>query len=103
MDVIRFAIKSCCGYSSLAMKFDRNISKDFLPLLMDGGFKAADNYSKSGILYIENDSFIAQGAFGSNILQFKCKNKEKCHKKIDQLEELLKTIGETGAEQKAEN
>lgn len=65
---------------------------------MERGFDAAPNYSKAGILYIENAGFIAQGPFGSKILQIKCKIVEKCQIYTEKLEDLLRSIGENDAQ-----
>lgn len=94
MKIERFAVQSCCGTASTALKLSGTLSKDFLPLLVDKGYTAPSHFTKAGILYVENEGLIATGAFGSNILQIKCRiARDKCSNYISAFEELLSTMG----------
>lgn len=88
MKVERFAVRACCGTTSVAFKLGTVISMDFLPLLIGKGFTESRSFTKAGILYVENEVLIATGAFNSNILQIKCK-KQDCNSSINIIEELL--------------
>lgn len=94
MKIEKFAVQSCCGTASVAFKLDTPISKAFLPLLVDKGYTAPSHFTKAGILYVENEGLIATGAFGSDILQIKCRiAKDKCEKFINTFEEILIAMG----------
>jgi hypothetical protein len=84
----RMKIKACCGSVSTAFKIYKPLTKDILPLLVDKGFTEAKHFTKSGMLYAENESLIINGTFGSNIIHLKCKVKE-CADLINSFEELL--------------
>lgn len=93
MKITRFAVQSCCGSASIALKLEVPLSKDFLPLLIENGYTAPSHFTKAGILYIENEGIIGTGAFGSDILQIKCRiSKDNCYKYVNAFEELLSVM-----------
>jgi hypothetical protein len=91
MKIDRFVTKSCCGKSSITLKLDRPITIDFVTLLVSNGFSELSNFTKSGILYVENDYIIATGAFGTDKLQIRCK-KSDCQENINNFEDILNSI-----------
>lgn len=94
MKIERFAVQQCCGTNAVALKLGSVISKNFLPLLVDKGYTAPSHYTAAGIFYVENEGIIASGAFGSNILNIKCRiNKDNCQKYINSFEELIGAMG----------
>ena len=92
MKVDRFTVKSCCGGKSIIFKTDLPISKDLIVWFTKLGFKESPNFSKVGILYVDNLDFIVTGSFGSNKLQVKCRRKD-CDQKLNDFEGLLQQFG----------
>jgi len=92
MKTTRFYVNACCGKMSVAIKIDRTISMEFLALLISKGFVEAKHFTKSGILYAENNAIIVNGSFGSDILNIKCKVSQ-CDHFIDNFETLLMNTG----------
>lgn len=88
MKIIRHTIQACCGRTSMIFKTDQPISKKTLESLVLIGFKESPQFTKAGILYVDNLDLIITGPFGSDRLQVKCKNSD-CAKKINDFEELL--------------
>jgi hypothetical protein len=91
MKIERFKIQSCCGKMAIMFKTDQPLSKKFLLDLVGLGFTEHNDFSKSGILYVDNLDVIISGPFGSNRLQIKCK-KADCDKRINDIETLLLTL-----------
>lgn len=91
MQVERLKTQTCCGTTGLALKLDKTVSKDFLPLLVDAGFIEAKHFTQSGILYVENQALVATGNFGSVLLNIKCKI-NNCTEFINNFIELLATM-----------
>jgi len=83
---------SKCGGKSLLLILGISISKDFLSLFQNNGFRELKHFTNAGILYVENDELIVHGPFGSNKLQVKCK-KSECQEILNKLEELLQQLG----------
>lgn len=92
MKIERFVTQACCGKSAITLKLDRPITRDFLTLFIGNGFSELANFTKAGILYIENDHIIATGAFGTDKLQIKCK-KADCQENLNDIEGLLQQLG----------
>lgn len=95
MKTERFAFKSCCGTTSVAIKISSPLSKDFLPFLVDNGFTEAKHFTAAGILYIENTTMVVTGSFGSDTLQIKCKKGDKCEENVNNFEQLLTKMDDT--------
>lgn len=94
MQIKRFVVQGCCGKTSVSLKIDRPISKDFLPLFISNGFIESTNFTKAGIFYVENESIRASGAFGTDRIQVQCKsNKSDCQEKLNDIEALLQQLG----------
>lgn len=91
MKVIRNDIKACCGKTSVIFKTDQPLTKEIIKSLVALGFNEASHFTQAGILYVDNKYIILTGPLGSDKLQVKCKSKQ-CEDKINELEELLKTI-----------
>ena len=72
----------------IALKLGSPLSATFLPLLKEAGFTEWPSFTKAGIFYVDNQELTATGAFGSNILQIKCKPKN-CIDSISIIEGLL--------------
>lgn len=92
MKVERFTIQACCGRVSNIFKIDQPVTKGTLDSLLKLGFNEGKNFTKSGILYIDNLEFIITAPFGSDRLHVKCKKKE-CSEKLNDLESLLLQLG----------
>ncbi len=92
MKVERHSIQSCCGRKAIIFKIDQPIDKKLCQSLVSNGFKESENYTKAGILYVDNLDFIVIGPFGSDRLQVKCKSSD-CEKKVNDFEELLIKLG----------
>lgn len=88
MKVERFSVQACCGNTSVAFKLDFSLSKDSLPYLVAAGFIEAKHFTASNMLYIENNSIILTGNFGTNIVHAKCKTKD-CAEILNNIEQLL--------------
>lgn len=83
---------SKCGGVNLLMKLSVSVSKDFLSLFLNNGFRELQHFTKAGILYVENENLTIHGPFGSDKLQVKCK-KSECQEILNKLEELLQQLG----------
>lgn len=75
MKVEKLLFKSCCGGISTVLKINKSISLKLLEYFKINNFKENPSFTKSGILYIENEDVILTGAIGSNQIQIKCRNK----------------------------
>jgi len=91
MKVERHTIKSCCGNFSVLFKLDKPLSKDILAHLVNYGFKENSNFTKKGVLFLENEYLILNGVFGSNKLNIKCRQ-ENCADSINKIEEEIKKL-----------
>jgi hypothetical protein len=92
MKIRRFTIKACCGGISIIYKTDQSLTKEHLAALVGLGFIETEQFTKAGILYVDNSDFIVTGPFGSDRLQVKCKHAE-CTDKLNNFEELLQQLG----------
>lgn len=91
MKIEKHTIKSCCGNSSVLFKLDKPISKDILLYLVNYGFKENTNFTKNGVLFVENEYLILNGVFGSDKLNIKCRQKD-CSDLINKIEEEFKKL-----------
>ena len=91
MKIEKHSIKSCCGNSSVLFKLDKPISKDILLCLINYGFKEKTNFTKNGVLFVENEYLILNGVFGSDKLNIKCRQKD-CIDLINNIEEELRKM-----------
>jgi hypothetical protein len=89
MKVERFVIQACCGRTSIVFKLDRPITTELLDKLVKCGFTESPQFTKAGMLYVEDMSIILTGALGSDKLQAKCKLEKDCDQKLNKLEDLL--------------
>jgi len=92
MKVIKYNVQACCGKSAVFYKTDRPLVNSHLSELSRLGFKEHENFSKAGILYVDNLDFILTGPLGSDRLQVKCKI-SNCESKLADLEALLSKLG----------
>jgi hypothetical protein len=83
---------SKCGGINLLLKLSVTISKNFLPLFQNNGFKEQSHFTNAGILYVENQNLTVHGPFGSDKLHVKCK-KSDCQEILNNLEALLQQLG----------
>lgn len=88
MKTERLSVLTCCGGTAISLKLSSPLSKDFLPLLVSGGFIEAKHFTKSGMLYIENNAITVTGNFGQNLVHIRCKIND-CASFINTFEELL--------------
>ena len=93
MKISRIITKNSCKIcnGAVAFKFDAPLTKNILPLLVNEGFKPKDNFTKSGLLYAENETIIISGRFGSNIIQTQCKKKD-CTATLNNFEAFLSKL-----------
>lgn len=92
MKVERFSIKTCCSGRSLIFKTSRSITKSDIEGLVGLGFVESPNFTKAGILYVDNPDLIVTGPIGSDRLQVKCKMLD-CSEKVNDFEVLLQKLG----------
>ena len=82
---------AACANQSFSLKLEKPLTKDMLTFFSKNGFQEAQNFTNSGIFYIENVGLVATGMMGNTTLTVKCKNKN-CQNFINSLEELLSQI-----------
>jgi Ni,Fe-hydrogenase I small subunit len=92
MKVERFTVQACCGNTSIMLKTDQPLTKDFLGKLVSHGFNEHPHFTQAGILYVDNLDFILTGPIGSDRLQVKCKKRD-CEQNLNNLEALLLQLG----------
>jgi hypothetical protein len=92
MKVERFTVQACCGRKSLIFKTNRSITKSDIEGLVGLGFVESPNFTKAGILYVDNPDLIVTGPIGSDRLQVKCKMLD-CSEKVNDFEVLLQKLG----------
>lgn len=88
MKVERIIVQACCGRTNTVLRIDRPITSEFLTALVSKGFTEFPNFTKAGVLYVDNLDFILTGALGQDRLHVKCKHSE-CSAKLNELEGLL--------------
>jgi hypothetical protein len=88
MKVERFTVNACCGRTNIIFKLDRPIGANLLDFLVSKGFIENAQFTKAGMIYVDNSDFILTGALGGDKLQAKCKLKD-CTQKLVELEETL--------------
>lgn len=95
MRVDRRIVQVCCGGTSIILKTDRPIMPDDINKLVGLGFKETANFTKSGILYVDNTDLIVTGPLGSDRLQVRCKIRDEkvCDQKIKDFEVLIQQLG----------
>jgi hypothetical protein len=84
----KFNIQSCCGKTSIIYQIGKAISFELITFFETNGFKESKNFTKSGILYVQNSDLVITGAFGSDKLQVKCK-KTNCDEILSNIENIL--------------
>ncbi len=84
---------SKCGSLNLLLKLSVTVSKDFLPLFQNNGFRELTHFTQAGIFYVENQNLTIHGPFGSDKLTVKCKSKTDCPEILNKLEALLQQLG----------
>lgn len=92
MKIQKIEKKGCCGNSAVSLKLDKPINSDCLILLTGNNFKEIQHYTKSGMLYVENNDIIISGIFGNDVLNLKCKKTKSCSQTINYIETLLSTL-----------
>lgn len=92
MKVERFTIQACCGRTSQVFKTNRPVLGADIEQFKRLGFKEAINFTKAGILYVDNSDLIVTGPIGSDRLTVKCKIKD-CTKIVNDFEVLLQQLG----------
>lgn len=93
MKVTSDIIKSCCGGTTLMFRCDKTLTYEFITFMINIGFIEQSHFTKSGIIYIENDYMILQGPLYNTKLTVTCKkNKDICINKINELEKKLLTF-----------
>lgn len=88
MQVERILVQACCGRTASVFKINRPITTELITTLVAQGFREAPNFTKAGILYVDNLDFILTGALGQDKLHVKCKHSD-CDGKLNELEGLL--------------
>lgn len=91
MEVKKFSVSACCGKTAIAFKLNTILSKTLLNDLVSKGFVESKHFTAAGMMYVENQSIIASGTFGSDILNVKCKI-SNCSNFVDEFESLLANI-----------
>jgi hypothetical protein len=86
--VVRANCKACAGKTSIVLRINKTVSKDFLALLVTKGFIEAKNFTAAGILFVENQFLKVNGTFGRDILNINCKVVD-CDKYVNEFETLL--------------
>jgi hypothetical protein len=89
MNVEKFIVPACCNRTSIVFKTDRPLTEAILAALVSNGFTEWNQFTKAGMLYVDNLDFILTGALGSDKLQAKCKLEKDCDQKLNKLEDLL--------------
>jgi hypothetical protein len=92
MKVDRLTVKQCCKRSALSFKIGGSVSRDFLTYLVGKDFVESNHFTKSGILYVENNAIVVTGTFGQNILNIKCKI-DDCAVFVNDFEKLITDMG----------
>lgn len=88
MKVERVLVKACCGKAAIIFKIGKPITTEFIGALADKGFMERPNFTKAGLLYMDNPALILTGSIGTDRLHISCKLKE-CDQKLNELEGLL--------------
>lgn len=88
MKVERLVIHACCGKVATLFRIDRPITANLIGIFVENGFIESPNFTKAGLLYVNNLDFIITGSLGTDRLHVKCKQQE-CDKKLNELEGLL--------------
>ena len=92
MNIKRNSIKGCCGGTSLLIKADKSLDKNFISFMSGLGFIEGEHFTQTGIIYLESNELVLQGPLNNIRLTVTCKiNKDDCILKLDEIEkELLK-------------
>jgi hypothetical protein len=88
MKIERILVQACCGKTATIFKIDRPITTQLLTALADKGFTERPNFTKAGLLYMDNLDFTLTGSIGTDRLHINCKQKE-CVQKLNELEALF--------------
>lgn len=74
------------------MKISSPISMEMISYFIGVGFRESEHFTKNGILYVQNNDIILNGAVGSNTLSVKCKT-DNCENSLNELEKILSNFG----------
>jgi hypothetical protein len=89
--VTKFEIEACCGKTKIVFRVSSPILPWVIAKLVSLGFKEHTDYSKRGILYVDNSDLILISPIGSSRIDIKCKNFD-CKNKVSELEELISRL-----------
>jgi hypothetical protein len=88
MKIERVLVKACCGKTATLFKIDRPITTKLITDLAAKGFTENSNFTKAGLLHMNNLDFILTGSIGTDRLHINCKLKD-CEQKLNELEGIL--------------
>jgi hypothetical protein len=80
----KFNTKTCCGKILVTWKLGFQVTKELINYLSNS-FKEHNHFTKSGMLYMDNQSLVISGQLGSNSIQIRCKSKN-CEQAMNDLE-----------------
>ena len=91
MKIEKITVAACCGRTSTMFRIERPITTVLLTTLIAQGFTEFPNFTKAGVLYVDNMDFILTGSLGQDRLHVRCKRSDpvECDKKLNELEGLL--------------
>lgn len=92
MKVERFIAQGCCNKKQIIFKLGGQIDQSLLEVLKSNGFTEHANFTKAGMLYVDNLDLIVSGPIGNNRLNVKCK-KQDCDQILNDFEALLIRMG----------
>jgi len=92
MKIERLVIPACCGNKQLVFKLNRPIQQDIITYLKSNGFIESENFTKVGMLYMDNSDIIVSGPMGADRVNVRCK-KANCEKILNDFEDLLIKMG----------
>ncbi len=85
----RHVVKSCCvGGKAYLCECDTAVNRSHIDAFKQVGFVAPEQYSRSGVFYVEFKGLIATCAFGSTRLNVKCVS-ANCGQLLDMFETIL--------------
>ena len=86
--ITRLTVQACCGGTAIIFKTDFPLTKSFIEQFVAIGYKELAQFTKSGILYVENSDFVLNGPLGSDKLTVRCKVKN-CSQLLNELEDTI--------------
>lgn len=87
----KFNTKTCCGKTLVTWKLNFKVTKELIASLKPM-FKEHEHFTKSGMLYMDNQSLVISGQIGSDSLQIRYKNKN-CDQAVHDLESKISSYG----------